>query len=522
MTGNTDKSIGKNMVSKQTKKTVKHWVAVTLFAAIIIVFALWGIHPDQYGGATGGVAAVVNDTPISIAEYRNRVENMEQNFKSRLQDAPEAQRRMFTEQLRRRALEDLIVGEVMFQGAVRRGIGASDAEVRDYILQIPFLQEGGRFAKDRYRAWLDSMRVSTEDFERQVRKQVIVQKLQELFVGAAAPAQEEAARAEILSHQKVNLRFVQIREEDIRRSAAITNADVNAFLQANGKDVEAYYKGNPVEFTQSESARAHHILIRIDEKRPEAEALKQIEVIRKQANAQNFSKLATQHSEDPGSKAKGGDLGEFERGRMVPEFDQAVFALKEGEISAPIKTNFGYHLILLDKKNVGGLRPLADVQSDIARKLIARVRKTEVEDKLKAALKSGSKKEVEALVSQAGLKWDQTGEFDLSVPNVPKFEDSDTAVMRAVMKQGQAGGLVSELVSLRDGHVVLDVLSWKESSGAPAGKGGKDAMRQEVAADMGQMLAYRRSSELMEAWSRELTSTANIQRNARLLQSVSQ
>src|SRR5262249_17462597 len=148
------------------------------------------------------------------AEYRTRVENVEQNMKGRFDQFPEAQRRMFTQELRRRALEELILGEVVYQAASNRGVLAPDAEVRDYILGIPFLSENGRFAKDRYQAWLRNMNMSTDDFERQIRKQIVGQKLQTLFVGSATPTREEIKRIRQLSQQKVNLRFVEVKKED--------------------------------------------------------------------------------------------------------------------------------------------------------------------------------------------------------------------------------------------------------------------------------------------------------------------
>ncbi|MGZ3723214.1 MAG: SurA N-terminal domain-containing protein, partial [Bdellovibrionales bacterium] len=128
---------------KKTKKTMKHWVAVVLFAAIIVVFALWGVNPNRMGESSGGVAATVNDASISIAEYRSRVESIQQNSKMQFDQFPEAQKKMLNAELRRRALEELIMGEVVYQAAKTRGVSAPDAEVRDYILQIPFLQENG-------------------------------------------------------------------------------------------------------------------------------------------------------------------------------------------------------------------------------------------------------------------------------------------------------------------------------------------------------------------------------------------
>src|ERR1035437_3044675 len=101
-----DKARKSSTTAKKTKKTLKHWVAVALFAAIIIVFALWGVkNPSIYGESGGGFVASINDVPISRAEYGRQVENVEQNAKGRFDQFPEAQRKAFSQELRRRVLD---------------------------------------------------------------------------------------------------------------------------------------------------------------------------------------------------------------------------------------------------------------------------------------------------------------------------------------------------------------------------------------------------------------------------------
>lgn len=497
-----------NASVKQAKKNVKHWVAVVLFAAIIIVFVLMGVSPDQLGGGTGGVAATVNNTAITLNEYRSRVESIEQNARMRFDQFPEAQRKALSQELRRRALEELIMGEVVYQAANSRGVLAPDAEVRDYILQIPFLQENGRFLKDRYHMFLRNMNLTSDDFERQVRKQLVGQKLQELFIGSATPTREELKRTRALSSQKVNIRYAEIKRDDLAKPAFMTDADVAAFLAANKAEVENYYKSNTIEFTKPEKVRASHILIRIDDKRKDPEAAKMAAELRKQATAKNFSQLASKNSDDPGSKAKGGELGEFERGRMVPEFEKAAFELKAGEISQPVKTPFGYHIIYVDKKIEGGTTSLENAQNEIARKLLLRNKETEIVAKTRTMLEKSDKKEVDSFLNKAGLKWNESGEFDLAAPSVPKLGESKE-VVEAILKRGKSTGLVPHLIGMPGGRfVIVDVTSWKDvPEKSVAGADG-----------MNRMVAYRKSSDLIEAWSREVEAKASVQRNPMILQ----
>lgn len=486
--------------------SAKNWTAYILFGAIIVVMAFFGITPAMDDAGTGGVAAVVNDNAISLAEYRGQVERIEQNARMRFDQFPEAQRKQLSQELRRRVLEELIREEAVYQTAANRGVIASDAQVRAYILEVPFFQENGRFLKDRYRAFLQNMNFSSEEFERQIRKQIVREKLQELFVGSAAPTREELKRSRMLANQKVNIRFAEFTKEDLMKASSISDAEVQQYLTANKAEVEKYYKDNTVEFSSPEKVKARHILIRIDEKQNEAAAKKLAEDLRKQATPQNFAALATKHSDDPGSKNKGGDLGEFDRGRMVPAFEETAFKQEAGKISDPVKTDFGYHIIFTEAKVPATTQPLEQAQADIARKMIGRSREAELVAKAREAVEKGTKAEVDALVQRSGSKWQESGEFDLSSSTIPKLGDSQ-AVIRAILKQGKGGGLIRQLVDSKGNYVVAELLSWKEVPDTNPEVEGLE-----------RMVAFRKSNDLIETWAREVEARASIQRNPRLLQ----
>jgi peptidyl-prolyl cis-trans isomerase D len=499
------KKIGK--IGSGDKFSMKGLIATVVFGAIIAVFALTDLSQNR-GESGSGVAAVVNDTAITLAEYRGRVDNLEQNAKGRFDQFPEEQRRMLSQQMRRRALDELILGELVYQAGSSKGVRAADAEIRDTILEIPFLNENGRFMKDRYRMFLQNMNLSSEDFEHQIRKQIVTQKMQELFVGAATPTREELRRSRMLANQKVNVRFVELAPEDWHRPGVVPNDKVQEYLNANRTQVEKYYNDNKIEFTDQERVKARHILVRIDDKRPAAEASRVATDLKAKLSAANFSKMAAQHSDDPGSKAKGGELGEFSRGRMIPEFENVVFAMKEGQISDPVQTNFGYHIILLDKKLPSLTKPLAAVEPDIARKLYAQSKHGEIVAGLRSMVEKGNKTEVDGWVNRAGLKWVESGEFDLSSVQVPKLGDSP-AVVGAVLRKGKTGGLVNQLIDNTGRQVIVDVISWKETPDKGPG---------EEVEGLDRMVAFRKSNDLIETWSRDIQTKASIQRNPRITQ----
>jgi len=158
-------------------------------------------------------------------------------------------------------------------------------------------------------------------------------------------------------------------EEDQRRDILNTKtieAEVAPRAVVTPQELEEFYKSKPEQFKEQESVRASHILIGVAKDAPPAAkqaARTEAEGVLKRAKAgEDFAALAKQYSKDPGSAAVGGDLNFFPKGQMVPAFDAAAFALKPGEISDLVETEFGFHIIKLTEKRAGRIVPLAEVK----------------------------------------------------------------------------------------------------------------------------------------------------------------
>ncbi len=149
------------------------------------------------------------------------------------------------------------------------------------------------------------------------------------------------------------------------------------------KNIQAYYDSHKADYSHGEMVKAQHILIKIDDasnKEQVAAAKAKIIAIKARLDkGESFAVLAQKMSDDPGSKVNGGDLGFFGRGSMVPEFEEAAFNTKKGEISAPLQTQFGWHLIKVTDTKAPGLTPLAEVRGEIMTKTKAENQQTEVE-----------------------------------------------------------------------------------------------------------------------------------------------
>jgi peptidyl-prolyl cis-trans isomerase C len=157
------------------------------------------------------------------------------------------------------------------------------------------------------------------------------------------------------------------------------------------EDLKKYYEGHKDEFKTPEMVKVRHILVKVDESAPEKDkkaARKKAEGILKRIKAgEDFAKLAAEVSDDPGSKENGGEIGFFPKGRMVKSFEDAAFALKPGEVSGLVKTQYGYHIIKLEEKKPAGVQTFDEVKENIRQKLVQDQTKSDVLAFIEKAMK---------------------------------------------------------------------------------------------------------------------------------------
>lgn len=187
---------------------------------------------------------------------------------------------------------------------------------------------------------------------------------------------------------------IQAKMEDIMNAVLaqeFLQREIEGKVKITDDEIETYYKGHKEEFTSPESVKARHILLKVpegaDEKLWKEAESKAKDIKKKLENGEDFAELAKKFSDDPGSKNKGGDLGFFTKGRMVPEFESAAFSLKPGELSDPVKTDFGYHIIEVKEKKAASTKALPEVQAQI-RQTLQREKQQQLQDELIEKLKA--------------------------------------------------------------------------------------------------------------------------------------
>ncbi len=273
--------------------------------------------------------------------------------------------------------------------------------------------------------------------------------MQSIFQSSFAPIQSEIAISEQLKNSKLNLNFVAVNKASLSEKNSASKAQVKSYLASNEADVKKYYDDNSREFTIDEQVKARHILIKATDPTSFEKARKKVLEIKAQVKGSNFSELAKKHSEDKGSAVKGGDLGFFGRGKMVPSFENMAFSMKKGAVSEPVKSKFGYHIIQLEDKKGGGKTPFAKVKMGIAEKLAVKNYSKSAMDELKAIYKDSKGATlgtaVKGFIKKYKLKLVETGEFDLSQPSIPKIGD-DERFIDETLKLSKNGAFLNSLI----------------------------------------------------------------------------
>lgn len=377
---------------------VTGWIAWIVIGIIIVVFALWGI--DSYLKSEAKVyAAMVNDVEISVPEYRAAKQQQVQRMRAMLGNQFDAGLAN-TPEFKSAVLNRLIEEELLVQAATDAGLAVSDAYLAARIHSIAEFQgDDNKFSQDRYQRLLAQQGMSPQLFERKVRRSLLINQLAGSLSDSAIVVAQEVEQGLRLQGQERKLKYVrmpmaryldkaEVRPEEVEAFYAENKArfvepeqvrlqylelsldSIAADLQASDAEIEALYASEKSKLTVEEQRRARHILVKLEEGADDAAvaaAQKKAEDLVKRLRAgEDFAKLAKEFSADPGSAAEGGDLGLFGKGMMVPEFETATFALKKDEISDPVRSPFGFHIIQVTEIQAAKTPELGEVRAQLA------------------------------------------------------------------------------------------------------------------------------------------------------------
>src|SRR5262245_65427821 len=467
---------------------------VLLFVIVAFIatsFLYFGSDTLRMGNARSNAIASVNGEEIPPARFQRMQRNYIEYYRRAYQQniTPEmADRLGLTQQV----INDLIQEALVLQQAKREGITVSDDELRLRIQSIPAFQEDGRFSRERYLTQLRQVRIEPSEFENEVRREMLRQKMESIVKEGIKVSDTEVEQVYNARYERVRADWAVVETVPLLAQITVTDAEAEAYLKGHealfsrperrriqyvlitpnaftpavtDADAEAYYKEHRAEFERPQRYHAAHILVRVPPTGgSEAENKSKAtiaEAIRRAKAGEEFGKLAKELSEDTATASQGGDLGFVGKGEMVPQFEEPLFALKKGEISPqPVRTPFGYHAIKVIDVQEGGYQPFREIPTNIKDTLAAersvRAAQTRADEARTALL---SVKDFSAEVKKLGVDVkDTTTARGDGLEGIGRDQQLEDTVF------GLAMGGVSPVIKTAGGFVIVRVIEQ-----APAG-----------------------------------------------------
>jgi peptidyl-prolyl cis-trans isomerase D len=369
------------------------WIAWVIVTLLVIPFALWGINSYFEGGSEVSVASV-NGDDISTYTYQEDLAQQSQALSERLGSNFDPQL-LDTLGIRQRVLDNLINNQLLNQYTRDQNFRVSDNQLSQIIQSEPAFQVDGEFDLAQYQAILSANRFTPQSFEQYQRVNEVVNQLSVGISDTAFVTEFEKSRLLALQDQQRTASYAVISTDQFIDNIEISDQEISDYYQRNSErymtearirvnyielsnealaelitlsedQISSLYEETKGRYRTAENRRASHILISVpgsaeEEVRQEKLALAN-SLIERLNQGEDFSTLAQQFSDDPGSSANGGDLGVIAREQMVKPFEDAVFSMQKGDINGPVQTQFGYHIIKLVELVPGQQRPLADVR----------------------------------------------------------------------------------------------------------------------------------------------------------------
>jgi len=365
-------------------KIIKHF----LMYGIIIAFL--GGMLFLVGGRTGRwgrsepTALKINGDKVSFRQF-------EKIFRQMLEK--QRGRNVESEQIRQQTIDEITKQYLLLQQINRMDINISDKEVIQEIQKNE--QEIQWYNMFRERGLANA-------YIKEKKANIGLQRLKDILYDLALVTDNEVKQEYNKKNEKVKIKYIQFPNHEFRSDIKIDEQEAQNYFQenkekyevndqadikfvkidpkqmVNDEDIEKYYNENKDEFKESEKVKARHILLKVDadaSDEDKAKVKEQAEKVLEEAKkpGADFAKLAEKYSEDKGSAKKGGDLGFFERGRMVKPFEEAAFSLKPGEISDLVETTYGYHIIKVEDKKPVSISPFEKVKTQIKQKIVEQI-----------------------------------------------------------------------------------------------------------------------------------------------------
>ncbi len=375
-------------------------IAQIILAIIIIPFAFFGMDAWFSDAPGGGEVASVGGSKITAIEFDRALREQQDRLREAMGEQFDRSL-LESEELRRAVVENLINQRVLALYAAENRLVVAPQQLQETIASLPAFQSDGEFSMELYDRVLRSQGMSPAMFEARLAQDLRIQQLAQAVGESAFVAKASARRflaaqleerevrelrfapAELMGEVKLAedaaQRYYEANPERFERPARVRAQyvvfDENALLgqvEVSEEEARRFYEANPDRFGTPEERRARHILIPAgdsaeEEARAKEKAAELAAALR--ADPSRFEALAKAESKDPGSAERGGDLGFFGRGAMVKAFEDAAFSLEKGQVSDPVRSEFGFHVIQVTEVRPASVRPFEAVRDEIVEEL---------------------------------------------------------------------------------------------------------------------------------------------------------
>ncbi len=509
---------------RRHKSWLKWSLALVCFA--FIIFYIPDFLRSSGGGGTlpGDQIASVAGRAVSVAEFRRAYQSQIQAYRSAY--GPNISEQLLRQMgIERQVLQQMVDEVASTAEAERLGISVGDEEIRQRILSMPAFQQNGQFiGEQQYRSLLTMQRppMTPSEFEANLRRSLMAEKLRSVLTDWITVSDQEGDAEYTRRNQKVKIQLVNVSADTFRKDVTASDAEVAAYFDKHKeayrvgerrkirylvvdidklrpqvvvttREAERYYNANIEMYSTPEQIRASHILLKTEGK-DEAAVRKAAEKVLAEAKAPgaDFAALAKKYSQDEQSVKQGGDLDYFSRGRMVPEFEQAAFAMEPGQTSDLVKSTYGFHIVKLVDKKAATTRSFEEVRQQIldqlamekAQKLAGSVA-GEVEAQIKAPA------DLDKVAQARGWKVQESGLFTREEPVLDLGPSPQLAGQVFSMTEGE----VSPAIQVSRGYAFVAV-SGRQDPSLPALAEVRDRVKDDTIKEKAKALAQAKAASI--------------------------
>lgn len=504
-------------VLRSNAKSMFTWVIV---GGIVIVFAVnfgpGSLSKGDLRAASAPYAAKVNGKSIPASEWERQYRQLYGLYR---QQGGEAFTRELADQLGlpQQALEMVVGRELVIQEAKRRGLVITGQELTRVVQAMPSFQENGRYNHDLYLETARATAGSAAKFEAELRDNLLYQAMMTALGETVKVSDAEVRDAWQAEADKAGVAFVRFPLASAEIEAAKpTDAEAKALVGKDPERVKKAYEENRARYDQKKRVRVRHVLARVAPGADDAAARKKIEeAAARVKKGEDFAKVAAELSDDENTRARGGEVGFVSEGLFDEGFVKAALALAPGQVSEPVKSASGWHLVQAEEVVPAKLVPLEVARLDVAKKLLVEERARKLADaRAQAALEAAKKgKALSALFPQKPpvklggkeLVAEETGPFGRGASPLPKLGQAPELVADAFA--AKKGDVLPRVYETPAGPVVAAVT--QRDAPTPAAF---EAQRGAIET----RLRNRKESLVVGGWMKELRASAKVEMNPAL------